>query len=95
MSNSIAAEMLDEIERRCAAATPGPWKSFVEGRDHDSGDSFIRTGGDDMYLVGATRADQDFIASTRQECQPSFRRSEPYVRYFLAAKTQTDPLPDN
>jgi hypothetical protein len=70
---------LKEIESRCNAASPGPWKSFVEGRDHESGDSFIMTGianaeniwsnnrGTDIYLTGATKADQDFIASARQD----------------------------
>jgi hypothetical protein len=66
MTERIRAETLDEIERRCAAATPGPWKSCVEGRDHTSGDSFIMTGGNDIYLSGATLADQDFIAHARQ-----------------------------
>jgi hypothetical protein len=33
------------IEQRAAAATKGPWQSFVEGRDHRGGDDFIRTGG--------------------------------------------------
>jgi hypothetical protein len=67
MTDRIGAETLDEIERRCAAATPGPWKSYIEGRDHTSGDSFIMTGGNDIYLSGATPADQDFIAHARQD----------------------------
>jgi hypothetical protein len=48
------------------ATTPGPWKSLVEGRDFDSGSSFIQTKDEDIYLRGATVADQDFIASARQ-----------------------------
>jgi hypothetical protein len=75
-------EQLSIIEERVAAASPGPWESFVEGRDHDSGDSFIRTGGvdgdgPDLYIqhdfpdqerhVSAAIADQDFIAHTRQD----------------------------
>ena len=58
---------LEAIQRRCSATTPGPWKSMVEGRDHTSGDSFILTGAGDFYLTGATIADQDFIASARQD----------------------------
>lgn len=63
---------LDEMMRRCAAATPGPWRSYLEGRDHTSGDSFIMTGegshrGEDLYLSGATHADQDFVARARQD----------------------------
>jgi hypothetical protein len=67
MTERIRIEVLDEIERRCAAATQGPWISYVEGRDHTSGDSFIRTAGDDIYLSGTTVADQDFIAHARQD----------------------------
>jgi len=39
-----------EMERRCDGATVAPWKSYVEGRDHSSGDSFIMTGANDIYL---------------------------------------------
>jgi hypothetical protein len=40
----------------------------VEGRDGKRGfDSFIRTGAEDIYLTGATTADQDFIANAKQD----------------------------
>jgi hypothetical protein len=58
------------IQARCDQASRGPWKSFIEGRDHESGSSFIRTGemqGADIELFGATEADQDFIAHARQD----------------------------
>lgn len=55
------------IKERCEKATPGPWISFIEGRDHTSGSSFIRTAGEDIELSGATDADQDFIASCRHD----------------------------
>lgn len=58
---------LDLIEVRLRAATPGPWKSFVEGRDHTSGSSFIATPDADIELTGATTADQDFIAHARED----------------------------
>lgn len=71
---------LDAIVERAATATPGPWKAFVEGRDHQSGDDFIRTGGTsdsapDMYVsqylgtsaVKVSAADLDFIAEARQD----------------------------
>lgn len=58
---------LERIEQLCRAATPPPWRSFVEGRDHESGSDFIQTPGDDIELSGASRADQDFIASARQD----------------------------
>ena len=63
---------LERIRERCEAASPGPWKSFIEGRDHTSGSNFIMTGegatrGNDIELDGATAADQDFIASARED----------------------------
>ena len=50
------------IEERCNKATPGPWVSYIEGRDHESGCDFIMTSGEDIELTGATHDDQDFIA---------------------------------
>jgi hypothetical protein len=69
---AISDADLAAMQRRCAEATRGPWTSFVEGRDHTGGSSFIRTGigedrGDDIELIGATIADQDFIAHARQD----------------------------
>ena len=68
----ITQEELEQIRQRCLAATPGPWKSYVEGRDHNSGSNFIMTGlgqnrGNDIELIGATVADQDFVACARQD----------------------------
>lgn len=60
-------EELEEIEQLCAAATAGPWTSWVEGRDHLAGCNFIMTGDQDIEFIGATVADQDFIARARQE----------------------------
>ncbi|MCC6583130.1 MAG: hypothetical protein IT271_05460 [Chitinophagales bacterium] len=83
MNNDFLKMMTDqelkEIEERCNRATKGPWVSFVEGRNNESGDSFIMTGiqegediwsesrGEDIYLRGATNDDQDFIAHARQD----------------------------
>lgn len=58
---------IEQIKARCDRATKGPWISFVEGRDHTSGCSFIRTAGDDIELTGASNDDQDFIAHARQD----------------------------
>ena len=70
---------LDAIEARCRDASPGPWRSFVEGRDHWSGDDFMRVSDldaePDMYVsraeAGSIRpastADLDFIAAARQD----------------------------
>jgi hypothetical protein len=69
---TISDEELEEIRLRCEAATPGPWTSYIEGRDHSSGSNFIMTGsgrdrGNDIELTGSTDADQDFIAHARQD----------------------------
>jgi len=58
---------LEAIRARWIRATPGPWQSYVEARDHISGSDFIMTGGADIYLSGATTDDQDFIASAYQD----------------------------
>lgn len=58
---------INQIKERCEKATKGPWISFVEGRDHTSGCSFIRTSGNDIELTGASTDDQDFIAHARQD----------------------------
>ena len=67
MFDGITDEELDLIEARVPQATSAPWTSFVEGRDHTSGSSFIRTPSNDIELSGATAADQDFIAHARQD----------------------------
>jgi hypothetical protein len=67
---------LDAMQRRVGAASKGPWRSFIEGRDHTSGDSFIMIGreddrDEDMYVsrdrAPASGADLDFIAGARQD----------------------------
>jgi len=75
----VTDDELREIEDRLTAASPGPWTSYVEGRDHESGDDFIRVSENDsepdLYLaraitggvVPASTADQDFIAHARQD----------------------------
>jgi hypothetical protein len=69
---NITDKELNEIRLRCNVATPSPWVSYVEGRDHTSGSNFIMTGegenrGEDIELTGATIADQDFIAHARKD----------------------------
>ncbi len=68
----LSEEELQEIEKRVSQAQAGPWKAYIEGRDHESGSSFIMTGtesqrGEDIDLLGATTADFDFIANARQD----------------------------
>jgi len=58
---------LARIDLLVHCATRGPWKSYVEGRDHEAGSDFIKTPIGDIELSGATVADQDFIASARQD----------------------------
>jgi hypothetical protein len=74
----IDAEIV-AMTHRMNATSVAPWVSFIEGRDFESGSSFIMTGiakgdniwgktrGEDIYLTGATNADQDFIAHARQD----------------------------
>ncbi|HEX5006461.1 MAG TPA: hypothetical protein VFV70_05075 [Hyphomonadaceae bacterium] len=68
----ITQKELSGLKELLAKVSPGPWISYVEGRDHSSGESFIMTGpesnrGEDIYLSGASDTDQDFIAAARQE----------------------------
>ncbi len=63
---------LQQIRERADAASPGPWRSFWEGRDHLGGSSCIVTGppgrtGDDLEIIGATMEDQDFVAHARED----------------------------
>lgn len=74
MVEPISEAELDAMSDRANAATPGPWESSIEGRDHSSGDSFILTSDPDgtrserdLYLTGGTDADQDFIAAARTD----------------------------
>lgn len=80
MMERMDDEELAAIEVRAERATAGPWRAFVEGRDHMSGDTFIQTGApddesSDMYVTfsfaGGSRpagtADLDFIAASRQD----------------------------
>ena len=63
----IKKDELKLLKELCEKATPGPWKSYVEGRNCESGSSFIQTnGGEDIELSGATDYDQDFIAAARE-----------------------------
>lgn len=70
-ADALTPEEIARLRALLAASAPGPWRSMIEGRDHDSGDSFIMTGeggarGEDIYLSGAGVADQDLIAAMQQ-----------------------------
>lgn len=73
-------ELLNQLEKLERAATPGPWVSSAEGRDHLAGDDVIFTADDarqvdpDVYVTirvsggdwhPVSLADQDFIAAAR------------------------------
>ncbi|TPL06046.1 hypothetical protein FJ938_13630 [Mesorhizobium sp. B2-4-14] len=80
---------LKEIAERCLRATSGPWKSWIEGRDHTSGSNIIRTGSDaDIELLGATNADQGFIAAARQDI-PALLAEVARLRSELAIKARS------
>ena len=81
----MSDEELDLIEARIRAATDGPWASFVEGRDHTSGSSFIRTPASDIELSGATASDQDFIAHARDDV-PNLLREVRRLRRRAASR---------
>lgn len=68
----MTEQELSDIELRCSVAQSIPWKAYIEGRDHESGSSFIKTGEsdqreEDLEILGATNADLDFIAHSRQD----------------------------
>ena len=65
----ISDEELMNMLARCKKTTPGPWRSFIEARDKISGSDFIMTGGEDIYLIGATSDDQEFIANCKQDIE--------------------------
>jgi hypothetical protein len=82
VSDEITDDVLDQMLARAEASLRSPWQSFVEGRDHFGGDSFIRTGGlddasPDMYVTlsywddnpvkPATADVLDFIAAARED----------------------------
>src|SRR3954453_9053212 len=82
VSDELTDDELDQMEARAQAALSPPWESFIEGRDHFSGDDFIRTGGlddeaPDMYVSlsywdndtpkPADGSVLDFIAAARQD----------------------------
>ncbi|MBK1895629.1 hypothetical protein [Chryseobacterium paridis] len=61
---------LKNILEICNKATAAPWTSYVEGRDFESGSSFIMTGKDeyrdyDIEFVKIKPEDQDFISMAR------------------------------
>lgn len=72
--DEFTEQELNRIERLVEAATQGPWYSYVVGRDVEAVSNCIEVGSCNelgsfrsIQLEGATVADQDFIASARQD----------------------------
>ena len=68
----LTEEYLNEVYKRWKATQNGPWKAYLEGRDHTSGSDFIMTGSgenreEDIELLGGTKGDYDFIANAKQD----------------------------
>jgi hypothetical protein len=64
----ISDAELDRIARLAEAAAAGPWTSFVVGRDMEAGLNCIELGtATVMEILGGSVADQDFIASARED----------------------------
>jgi hypothetical protein len=81
----MTGDDLKQIAARCEIATAGPWRSWVEGRDHTSGSSFISTAGEDIEMVPTNVADQDFMAAARQDV-PNLLAEVTRLRALLATK---------
>ena len=63
---------INEIKDRLSKIRHLSWVSYIEDRDHQSGESFIMVGTgdnrvDDMYIRGATDNEQDFIAHAPED----------------------------
>lgn len=94
--HELADDELDQIENRIEAASSGPWFSYVVGRDEAASSNCIELGScnelgscDLIELVGGTIADQDFIASARQDL-PRLLREVRILRARLQRATQRD-----
>jgi len=64
---ALSDEEMAKIRSRSDAATPGPWREYIEDRDSFSGSDFIMTEGNDLNIIGASSADYEFIAHARQD----------------------------
>src|SRR5688500_17905325 len=78
---ALTDEKLESIQRRCNAATPGPWISSWEGRDHTSGDNVILRG-DQRPYAKTERGDMEF-SILYQELQ----HSTEMIRALMAGVT--------
>ncbi len=62
---------LEQMRKRCEAATIGPWEAPIEGVDFNGGETVIIRGpnreGDDLNIIGGTVADYKFVAHARED----------------------------
>lgn len=70
----LSDDELNRIEHRIEAASSGPWFSYVVGRDAGVTSNYIELGlcnelgsCETIELTGGSIADQDFIASARED----------------------------
>ena len=97
MSEPLTNDYLEDVRKRCYTSTKGLWIASVEGRDHPlGGETFIMRGvtdednvfrreADDLYLIGGTIADYDFVASAKQDI-PLLLGEIERLRKLLASK---------
>lgn len=95
MTMSLSPDAMRELRELLERVSPAPWVSFVEGRDHESGSSFIKTGpedarGEDIELTGASAADQDFIARARQDVPLLLREIDRLRALLRGAQTAAE-----
>jgi hypothetical protein len=96
---------LNEIKARLAKTSIAPWVASIEGRDHESGSSFIMTGipegeniwqekrGEDLEVIGATNDDLDFIAHARQDIPALIEKIEKLQSTIEILNQKIHPMP--
>lgn len=102
MLDDLSEEDLCRIERLVDSASAGPWISYIVGRDAFAGYNRVELGGlcnelgsfPSLAIVGAQVADQDFIASARQDV-PRLLRAVRVLRARLESllAEEKDPTP--
>ena len=60
-------DKLNAILSRCEKSSKGPWRAFIEGKNHTSGSSFIMTGEGDIEIINGSNEDYEFIANAKQD----------------------------
>jgi hypothetical protein len=84
---------LRAIEDRCRTASPSPWFSYVVGRNLEAGLNCIELGSARLIeIVGATVADQDFIANARQDVPNLLHYVRSLQQQLASARASEHPL---